>query len=55
MNLLSFALTVVTTLIVIVQMGNLWGIVWFSVPIATFAYLKARLCPLETKQFGMSP
>jgi hypothetical protein len=47
--------TVLTTLIVILQMGNFWGIVWFSVPIATFAYLKARLGPLETKQFETSP
>ena len=54
-NLMSFVVTVLTTLIVLIEMGNFGALVWFSVPIASFAYLKARLGPLETKQTGMSP
>jgi len=54
-NLISFLVTILTTLIVLLQMGNFWALVWFSVPIASFAYLKARLGPLETRQIEMSP
>lgn len=54
-NLVSFLVTVLTSLIVLIQMGNFWALVWFSVPIASFAYLKARLGPLEVKQTEMSP
>jgi len=54
-NLVSFLVTVLTSLIVLIQMGNFWVLVWFSVPIASFAYLKARLGPLEIKQTEMSP
>jgi hypothetical protein len=48
-NLLTFVLTVLTTLIVIAQMGNFWGLLWFTVPIGAMAYLKARFCPLDSK------
>ena len=49
-NLLTFILTVLTTLLVIAQMGNFWGLLWFTLPIGAMAYLKARFCPLDSKQ-----
>lgn len=30
-------------------MGNFWALVWFSVPIASFAYFKARFGPLTAQ------
>ncbi len=48
-NLFTFILTVLTTLLVIGQMGNFWGLLWFTLPKGAMAYLKARFCPLESK------
>lgn len=47
-NIVAFLVTVLTTLIVLLQMGNFWALVWFSVPIASFAYFKGRFGPLTT-------
>ncbi len=54
-NFVSVLATLTTSLMVLSTMGNFWALLWFTVPIASFAYIKARLCPLETKQLELAP
>ncbi len=54
-NFFSLLVTLITTFVVLAEMGNFWALIWFTVPIASFAYLKTRLCPLETKRFELTP
>ncbi len=42
--------TLVTTLMVFLQMDLYAAILWFPFPIGSLSYVKARLCPLEEKQ-----
>jgi len=51
----AFLVTGFSTLIVAVQLGYLWAVIWFTVPIGALAYLKARFSPLETKKHKWEP
>ena len=44
------AVTLATTLMVLIQMGLYAALLWFPFPIGALGYLKARFCPLEAKQ-----
>jgi len=44
-----FLVTLVTTLVVLVDLGFYAALIWFSVPVGALSYLKARFGPLEVK------
>jgi len=41
--------TLLTTFLVFLQMGLFAALVWFSVPVGSLSYIKARFSPLEVK------
>lgn len=41
---------VVSTLLVLLQMGFYAALLWLPFPIGTISYLKARLCPLSARE-----
>jgi len=45
-----FAVTVLSTIAVLAQQGIYAALLWVPFPIGAIGYLKARLCPLETKR-----
>lgn len=51
-NILIFAVTAVTTTMVLMQSGLYAAILWFTLPIGSLSYIKARYSPLETKEKG---
>jgi uncharacterized protein (DUF983 family) len=51
--LVMFVVTVLTSIAVLAQQGVYAALLWLPFPIAAIGYLKARFCPLETKQKGI--
>jgi hypothetical protein len=49
-SLVIFVATLVSSLMVFLQMGFYAAILWFPFPIGSLNYLKVRLCPLEAKK-----
>ena len=44
-----FAVAIVTTLIVFIEL-DLWAaLLWFTLPVGALSYVKARFCPLEVR------
>lgn len=41
--------TLLTTFLVFLQMGFFAALLWFSVPVGSLSYIKARFSPLEVK------
>lgn len=48
-SVLIFVAAVVTTLMVLVQLGFYAALLWFTLPVGALSYVKARFGPLETK------
>ena len=48
--LVTFTVTVLSALAVLAQQGVYAALLWIPFPIGAIGYLKARLCPLETKR-----
>lgn len=51
-NVVIFVVTLTSTTMVLMQSGLYAAIVWFSLPIGSLSYVKARLSPLEVKETG---
>ena len=51
-NILIVAVTLTTTIMVLMQLGVYAAIVWFPFPVGSLSYIKARFSPLETKGRG---
>ena len=48
-SVIIFLATVITTIVVMAQLGFYAGLLWFTVPVGALSYLKARFGPLEVK------
>ena len=48
-SVIIFLVTVITTIVVMAQLGFYAGLLWFTVPVGALSYLKARFGPLEVK------
>ena len=48
-SVVIFLVTLVTTFIVLVELGFYGALIWFSVPVGAMSYIKARFGPLEVK------
>jgi len=48
-SVVIFLVTVLTSFIVLVELGFYGALIWFSVPVGALSYLKARFAPLEIK------
>ena len=53
--LVIFSITVPSTIAVLAQQGVYAALLWIPFPIGAIGYLKARLCPLETKTKSVDP
>ena len=51
-NVIIFVATLTTTTMILMQSGLYAAILWFTLPIASLSYIKARFSPLETKGNG---
>jgi hypothetical protein len=51
-NFLIVAVTLLTTTMVLMQSGLYAAILWFTLPVGSISYLKARFSPLEAKRKG---
>lgn len=54
-NVLIFAVTLTTTTMVLMQSGLYAAILWFTLPIGSLSYIKARFSALETKGKDVKP
>ena len=54
-SVIIFVVTVISTLMIFVQMGGYAALLWFTLPIGALSYLKARFSPLETKSDQNGP
>jgi uncharacterized protein (DUF983 family) len=51
-NVIIFVATLATTIMVLMQSGIYAAILWFTLPIGSLSYIKARFSPLETKDIN---
>lgn len=51
-TVLIWAVTLLTTVMVLMQSGLYAALLWLPFPVGSLGYLKARFAPLETKQKG---
>ncbi len=48
-NAVIFATAIVSTLIVLIELGLYAALLWFTLPVGALSYVKVRFCPLEVK------
>ncbi len=48
-SVITFIVTALTTIVVLIELGFYGALIWFSVPVGALSYLKARFAPLEVK------
>lgn len=48
-SIFIFAVAIVTTLIVLIELDIWAALLWFTLPVGALTYLKVRYCPLETR------
>ena len=50
-----FAIAIVTTLIVLIELDLYAALLWFTLPVGALSYLKVRFCPLVTRSDSPGP
>ena len=48
-SIVIFTVAIVSTLIVLIELGLYAALLWFTFPVGALTYVKARFCPLDTK------
>lgn len=51
-NVIIFVVTATTTAMILMQSGIYAAILWFTLPVGSLSYVKARFSPLEVKGNG---
>jgi hypothetical protein len=54
-SVVIFVATLISTVMVLSQMGLYAALIWFPFPIGSLTYIKVHMCPLAAKQLQVGP